>query len=63
MRPLPFFYSACMLIILLCKIILAENSRALWQVRCYLQGPQFGHVIETGDRDAADVVIVQGSVE
>ena len=29
----------------------------------HLQGAQLGHVVEAGDRDAADVVVVQGSVE
>lgn len=30
---------------------------------CYSQGPQLGHVVETRHRYAADVVVVQGSVE
>lgn len=33
-----------------------------WE-RCDLQGSQFGHVVEAGDRDAADVVVVQRSAE
>ena len=31
--------------------------------RHYLQGAQLGHVVEAGDGDAADVVVVQGSGE
>lgn len=29
----------------------------------YSQGPQLGHVVETGDGNTADVVVVQGSAE
>lgn len=38
--------------------LIPERSGTLWWDRCYLQGPQFRHVVEAGDRDAADVVIV-----
>lgn len=31
--------------------------------RCDLQGSQFGHVVEAGNGDVANVVVVQRSVE
>lgn len=31
--------------------------------RCHLQGPELWHVVETGHRQSADVVIVQGAKE
>jgi len=30
---------------------------------CHLQGPEFGHVVETGHGQPADVVVVQGADE
>lgn len=40
-----------------------ERERASWWDRCDLQGSQFGHVVEAGDGDAGDVVVVQRSVK
>lgn len=38
-----------------------ERERALWQWD--LQGPQLRHVVEAGNGDAANVIVVQCSVK
>lgn len=38
----------------------AENDTL---TRCHLQGPQLGHVVETGHGQPADVVVVEGAEE
>lgn len=38
-------------------------SRVVCVCLCHSQGPELGHVVEAGHWDAADVVVVQGSVK
>lgn len=40
-----------------------EGSRGGQQTRRHLQGPELGHVVETGHGQTADVVVVEGAEE